>query len=465
VSLSHAAPLPIKPRPYGYPAALDVFPVDPSCFYANTWGAPRSGGRRHEGVDIITARGKPLYAVRDGRVSKKYSGSALAGNGIAIEISDGTYYFYAHLDSFAEGIRKGSRVKAGDVIGYVGSTGNTLVPHLHFEIHPKGGKAVDPTPYIAQVDRCGYKGPKLPKISPPTTTTTEKPTTTAKPTTTEKPTTTARATTTTVKRTTTTVKRTTTTAKPTTTARATTTEKPTTTDQPTSSAPERDGYTPMSAGAPSVELTNSRVKAKATNRIKVSGEQMLPGNLVRADLKITVSGTTKTASVSVSNCDATPEKVVTVRSKRKATKTVVADLNASGEFCLVSSANARVKIEVRRAWTKADRQITITEEVTVLESVEGRKVPSKGNVIRVKFGNFESLPSKPNSVLLSVSATGGKSASTILLGRCGSRRTAFLRVKANEPASKEGWVSVRGGDLCVSATVKTPVVIKVLSVG
>ena len=90
LTFGHAAPPPIKPRPYGYPAALDVFPVDPSCFYANSWGAPRSGGRKHQGVDIITGRGKPIYAVRDGRISKKYSGSKLAGNGIAVQTGDGT---------------------------------------------------------------------------------------------------------------------------------------------------------------------------------------------------------------------------------------------------------------------------------------------------------------------------------------------------------------------------------------
>jgi len=221
----------------------------------------------------------------------------------------------------------------------------------------------------------------------------------------------------------------------------------------------------MASSAPSVEVRNVRVKAKATNRIQVAGAEMLPKDLVRADVKITVSGTTRSASVSVGDCTATPKKVASVRAKRKASKTVVVELSGKGDFCLVSSANARVEVEVRRGWTKSDRKITVIKEITVLESVEGRKVPSKANVIRVKFGAFESLPSKPYSVLLSVSATGGKSASTILLGRCGSRRTAFLRVKANEPASKEGWVRVRGGDLCVSATVKTPVVIKVLSVG
>ena len=52
--------------------ALDAFPVEPPCAYSDTWGAPRSGGRKHEGVDIIAALGQPIYAVRDGKITKKY---------------------------------------------------------------------------------------------------------------------------------------------------------------------------------------------------------------------------------------------------------------------------------------------------------------------------------------------------------------------------------------------------------
>ena len=458
LSFSHAAPPPIKARPYGYAAALDVFPTDPPCFYANSWGAARSGGRKHQGVDIITGRNKPIYAVRDGKVSKKYSGAELAGNGIAIQIADGTYYFYAHLSSFAEGIRKGSKVKAGDIIGYVGSTGATLVPHIHFEIHPRGGAAVDPTPYVAQVDRCGYKGPRLKKIEPPTTTTAKATTTTAKPTTT------AKATTTTAKPTTT-AKATTTTAKPTTTVKPTTTAKATTTTEvPTTAEPKSNEFSPASVNAPGITVMNGLVRAKSETRVQISGAGVLPGGLAQADVKLVVSGTTKTTAISVSDCSAKPKKVLSVRARKKGTKTLVLPLSSDGQLCITATGKAKVIVEVRRGWTSTSKRYTVTETVTVLESVDGRKVPSKGNVIRVKLGNFDGLPAKASSVLISVTAKGGSKDSSVLVGRCGSRRKTFVKTKAGESATHEGWIALRGGDLCLSATRPTAVVVNVLGV-
>ena len=441
LSFSHAVPPPIKARPYGYAAALDVFPTDPPCFYANSWGAARSGGRKHQGVDIITGRNKPIYAVRDGKVSKKYSGAKLAGTGIAIQIADGTYYFYAHLSSFAEGIRKGSKVKAGDIIGYVGSTGATLVPHIHFEIHPQGGAAVDPTPYVAQVDRCGYKGPRLKKIESPTTTTAKATTTTAKATTTTaKPTTTAKATTTT--------------AKPTTTA----------TEVPTTAEPKSNEFSPASVNAPGITVMNGLVRAKVETRVQISGAGVLPGGLAQADVKLVVSGTTKTTTVSVSDCEAKPKKVLKVRARRKGTKALVLPLSSEGQLCITASGKAKVIVEVRRGWTSNSKRYTVTETITVLESIDGKKVPSKGNVIRVKLGNFDGLPAKASSVLISVTAKGGSKDSSVLVGRCGSRRKTFVKTKAGESATHEGWIPLRGGDLCLSATRPTAVVVHVLGV-
>ena len=120
------------------------------------WGAPRSGGRKHQGVDIIAKSGTPLYAVQTGTITKRqtdYRGS-LAGNALWLTLPDGTYYFYAHLSSFADGIGVGTKVTAGTVIGYVGTTGNASVPHLHFEVHPNGGAAVNPYPIVKAVSGC-----------------------------------------------------------------------------------------------------------------------------------------------------------------------------------------------------------------------------------------------------------------------------------------------------------------------
>lgn len=132
---------------------ISVFPVQGPCGFTDTWHAPRSGGREHLGVDVIAAKGQALYAVVDGTISQMITGGALSGNGLRVTQGDGTYFFYAHLDSFAPGIAVGTPVRAGQVIGYVGNTGTTST-HLHFEVHPFGGDAVSPYAVIKAVDAC-----------------------------------------------------------------------------------------------------------------------------------------------------------------------------------------------------------------------------------------------------------------------------------------------------------------------
>ena len=140
---------------------LDVFPVQGPCSFENTWHAPRSGGRLHVGVDIIAREGNLLYAVADGTITKIYNAAndKLAGNGIRLMKADGTYFFYGHMLRLADGITVGSKVKAGQVVGYNGKTGGTTTPHLHFEIHPFGGEAVDPTAAVDAVNACGVTTP------------------------------------------------------------------------------------------------------------------------------------------------------------------------------------------------------------------------------------------------------------------------------------------------------------------
>ncbi|WP_420450278.1 peptidoglycan-binding protein [Ilumatobacter sp.] len=147
---------PVEQTPSGATVRLERFPVQGQCFFGDTWGAARGGGRTHEGVDIIAAQGKFLYAVVDGTVSKMYwdQPGRLSGNGLRIAQGDGTYFTYLHLYAFAPGLGLGTKVKAGDVIGFVGTTGSSATPHLHFEIHPGGGRAVNPYPYVKAIDDC-----------------------------------------------------------------------------------------------------------------------------------------------------------------------------------------------------------------------------------------------------------------------------------------------------------------------
>ncbi|MFM8870188.1 MAG: M23 family metallopeptidase, partial [Actinomycetota bacterium] len=134
---------------------LAAFPVQGLCSFTDTWHAPR-GERLHLGVDIIAPRGKLIYAVADGTITKMYSvgKDANAGNGFRLTMADGTYFFYGHLDTIATGITVGVPVKAGQVLGTVGSTGNTNTPHLHFEVHPGGGDAVNPYSIVKAIDEC-----------------------------------------------------------------------------------------------------------------------------------------------------------------------------------------------------------------------------------------------------------------------------------------------------------------------
>jgi murein DD-endopeptidase MepM/ murein hydrolase activator NlpD len=73
---------------------------------------------------------------------------------------DGTYFTYLHMLELAPGIKVGTKVKAGDVIGYVGNTGNSGTPHLHMEVHPKGGSAINPYPLVKAINACSVTTPR-----------------------------------------------------------------------------------------------------------------------------------------------------------------------------------------------------------------------------------------------------------------------------------------------------------------
>jgi murein DD-endopeptidase MepM/ murein hydrolase activator NlpD len=135
---------------------LDAAPVRGACRFANSWQASRGGGRLHAGVDLISPAGTAVVAAASGTLTRQTTAGARSGNAWWLTTSTGTYFFYAHLASFASGLSVGSRVRAGDVIGYVGSTGNAVSPHLHFEIHPYGGGAVNPYSAIWMIGGCNY---------------------------------------------------------------------------------------------------------------------------------------------------------------------------------------------------------------------------------------------------------------------------------------------------------------------
>ena len=119
-----------------------------------TYHAPRSGGRTHEGFDIVASCGTPLVAVRGGRVRRAGYDPVLYGNYLLIHgEGERRSYFYAHMPRPAR-VHKGERVWEGERVGAVGETGNArgLGCHLHFEIHVRG-VAINPEPALRRWDR------------------------------------------------------------------------------------------------------------------------------------------------------------------------------------------------------------------------------------------------------------------------------------------------------------------------
>jgi hypothetical protein len=152
-----------KPKTPAVPTL--VFPVAGPATYTDDFGQPRAGGT-HEGNDLLAAKKTPVVAVESGKI-KFWTTSASAGCMLYLYGDSGTMYEYIHLNNdltmkndnkgscvpgiaYARGLKDGAKVTAGQQIGYVGDSGdaNGIHPHLHFEVHPNGGAAVDPYPYL-----------------------------------------------------------------------------------------------------------------------------------------------------------------------------------------------------------------------------------------------------------------------------------------------------------------------------
>jgi len=115
---------------------------------ADTWGAARGVGRRHEGQDIFAPRGTPILSATNGYVYK-IGENNLGGQTVSVIGSGGRVYYYAHLDSYAPGLEIGDRVSKRTVLGFVGTTGNAqgTPPHLHFGVYTFTG-AINPLPLL-----------------------------------------------------------------------------------------------------------------------------------------------------------------------------------------------------------------------------------------------------------------------------------------------------------------------------
>ncbi|MEO6046828.1 MAG: M23 family metallopeptidase [Candidatus Kapaibacterium sp.] len=116
---------------------------------SDSWGAPRPGGRRHEGIDIFARRNTPVLSATDGVISERGINS-LGGRCVMVIGSGGYRHYYAHLERWGTP-EIGDWVRAGDVIGYVGDSGNAkgTPTHLHYGIYRFFGGAIDPFPFLA----------------------------------------------------------------------------------------------------------------------------------------------------------------------------------------------------------------------------------------------------------------------------------------------------------------------------
>jgi murein DD-endopeptidase MepM/ murein hydrolase activator NlpD len=150
---AHAASAAAAPHPRGGGGVTGVIatgafvcPVQGPHSFSDDFGAPRSGGRSHQGNDIFAPRGTPVVAPVTGTVVDR--SNSLGGLAVHITGDDGNFYYGAHLSGYAAT----GHLAAGTVIGYVGNTGDAAggPTHLHFEIHPHGGAAVDPYPTLVK---------------------------------------------------------------------------------------------------------------------------------------------------------------------------------------------------------------------------------------------------------------------------------------------------------------------------
>ena len=131
---------------------MGQFPVAGPADYTDDWQDARFGPpfHLHQGTDIFADRGTPIISPEAGVIS--FLDGGLGGLGAFVTTADGTYYYFAHLNSYDRAVYSGGPVKRGQVIATVGNTGNAEngAPHLHFEIHPGGGGATNPKPILDQ---------------------------------------------------------------------------------------------------------------------------------------------------------------------------------------------------------------------------------------------------------------------------------------------------------------------------
>jgi murein DD-endopeptidase MepM/ murein hydrolase activator NlpD len=131
---------------------------------ANTWHAPRDGGRLHEGQDIFAPRGTPIFSATDGYIAQ-VGENTLGGQTVSVIGAGGRVYYYAHLEAYAPHLVQGDYVTTQTLLGYVGTTGNAAgtPPHLHFGVYQPGG-ALNPLPLLSDRPKENKPAPQVERL-------------------------------------------------------------------------------------------------------------------------------------------------------------------------------------------------------------------------------------------------------------------------------------------------------------
>lgn len=416
---------------------LASFPVQGPCWFTDTWQAARSGGRRHEGVDIIGKAGLYVYAAQDGTLSKQTTDrpGSLSGNAWWLTGNDGTYFFYAHLSAFAPDLRVGSKVKAGQVIGFVGRTGNAAGNHLHFEVHPRGGAAVNPTPIVKAVDGCQNATPP----AQPSGTVPPNP---------GAPATTAPATT-----------------APATTAPGTTVPATVPPAAPTNTAPP----TPNAGAkwqfiAPKTAFDsawNGRpVAARTRQTIRVSGLAGVPSGTAGAVVRLTATGASAAGYLVTHPCDVPAPAVSTLSFTAGGTAVGSAVVEVvGGNVCLTTSTSVRVKLEVLAAQASTGVGVVPVNAARVLDTrTTTRLVP--GSTVSLSPATL-GVGADTQALTASITIVGPERAGVLSLGFCG--QGPWTTPFSAEPVSSFAMtMRVNSAGWCLSSSVPVDVIVDVV---
>lgn len=413
------------------PVALSAFPVQPPCAFWDTFGAPRPPGRVHEGIDIGAAEGKEVYAVADGSITKVYLDSPTnrGGNSFRLTAADGTYYFYGHLSAFAPGLALGTKVTAGQLVGYIGHTGNAgSVNHLHFEVHPGGGAAVNAYAALRAVDRC--RRPAV--VSTPANT-----------------------------------------LPPTTVAAAAATSAPAA--APAATTPPAAATTPA-AGPGSATSTPARLSMTAPVRVvntaggsgsraaagqrtayTVTGVNSVPATATLLLVNVTASGPGSNGHLAVLPCAAQGSSAATLNFRAgmsDATQALVSPVN--GQICIESSVTTNVAIDVVGYDGQLAAGVTSIRPTRLLEQT----TLSPGVPLAVKASGVGGVP-PANGVSITVTSENAAAAGNVAVYGCDRKRPKIAQVTVGGGPASTGLVARAGGDgtICLVSNVTVDVTV------